>query len=142
MRTLGIDWGEARIGLATSDPSGIIASPRGTVAEKDKGAQITRVVSLISELEVERIVVGMPLELDGTEGPMAQMAGRYASKLEEVTGLPVIRWDERLSSAAAERAIREMGGGRRRKGKRDKGQVDAIAACLLLQSFLDSPESR
>jgi putative Holliday junction resolvase len=142
MRTLGIDWGEARIGLATSDPSGVVASPHGTVAEKDKGAQITRVVSLISELEVERIVVGMPFELDGTEGPMAQMAGRYASKLAEVTGLPVIRWDERLSSAAAERAIREMGGGRRRKGKRDKGQVDAIAACLLLQSFLDSTESR
>ena len=111
MRTLGIDWGEARIGLATSDPSGIIASPHGTIAEKDKGAQITRVVTLISELEVKRIVVGMPLELDGTEGPMAQMAGRYASKLAEVTGLPVIPWDERLSSAAAERHARLSHGG-------------------------------
>jgi len=141
MRTLGIDWGEARIGLATSDLSGMIASPHGALEEKDKGAQVNRVVTLIAELEIQRLVVGIPYELDGTEGPMAQMASRYADKLEETTGLPLIRWDERMSSAAAERAIREMGGGRKRKGKRDKGQVDAIAACLLLQSFLDSPQS-
>ena len=141
MRTLGIDWGEARIGLATSDFTGIIASPHSALEEKDKGAQVNRVVALIAELEIQRIVVGMPYELDGTEGPMAQMASRYADILEEKTKLPLIRWDERLSSAAAERAIREMGGGRKRKGKRDKGQVDAIAACLLLQSFLDSPQS-
>ena len=134
MRTLGVDWGEARIGLAMSDPMGIIASPHSTLEEKDKGAQVRRVVELVQSEGVERIVVGLPLELDGSAGPMAQMAEKYAQKLEELTGVEVIRWDERLTSVAAERAIAAMGGKRKKKAK-----VDTIAACILLQSYLDAP---
>ena len=140
MRTLGVDWGEARIGLALSDPMGIIATPHGTLEEKDKGAQVRLVAQLVVDQDVQRIVVGLPLELDGTHGPTAQMAEKYAQRLEEVTGLQVHRWDERLTSAAAERTIRELGGKKKKKkGRRDKGEVDTIAACILLQSFLDAP---
>ncbi|MDP6942643.1 MAG: Holliday junction resolvase RuvX [Myxococcota bacterium] len=141
MRTLGIDFGEARIGLALSDASGTIAMPLETIETKDKGEQIRVVADRITEREVERVVVGLPLEMDGTAGPMAEIVEKFSAKLEATVDLTVIRWDERLTSVAAERAVREMGG-RKGKKKKKKGHLDPIAACLLLQAFLDSPASR
>lgn len=133
---LGLDWGEARIGVARSDLTGTIAIPHGVVAEKDKGAQVERVVALAQELGAARLVMGMPYQLDGTRGPMAEMADKVATKLERLTGLEVVRWDERLTSVAAQRALDAMGG--KRKKRRRQGEVDTVAACLLLQSYLDS----
>ena len=141
MRTLGIDFGEARIGLALSDASGTIAMPLETIETKDKGEQIRAIANRIAEREVERIVVGLPLEMDGTAGPMAEMVEKFSAKLETTVDLAVIRWDERLTSVAAERAVREMGG-RKGKKRKKKGHLDPIAACLLLQAFLDSPAAR
>ena len=141
MRTLGIDFGEARIGLALSDPTGTIAMPLETIETKDKGEQIRRVADRVTEREVTRIVVGLPLEMDGSKGPMAEMVDKFSDKLGGTVGLEVIRWDERLTSVAAERAVREMGG-RKGKKRKKKGHLDPIAACLLLQAFLDSPAAR
>ena len=140
MRTLGIDFGEARIGLALSDLSGTIAMPLETIETKDKGAQVREVAQRIADREVTRVVIGLPLEMDGSAGPMAEMVEKFAAKLEATAEVEVIRWDERLTSVAAERAVREMGG-RRGKKKKKKGHLDPIAACLLLQAFLDSPQS-
>ena len=141
MRTLGIDFGEARIGLALSDATGTIAMPLETLETKDKGEQIRSVADRITERDVARIVVGLPLEMDGNAGPMAETVEKFCAKLEATVDLEIVRWDERLTSVAAERAVREMGG---RKGtkKRKKGHLDTIAACLLLQAYLDSPGAR
>lgn len=140
MRTLGIDFGEARIGLALSDESGTIAMPLETIETKDKGAQIREVAERVTRREVKRIVIGLPLEMDGSAGPMAEMVEKFSSKLESTVGIEVVRWDERLTSVAAERAVREMGG-RRGKKRGKKGHLDPIAACLLLQAYLDSPSA-
>lgn len=140
MRTLGIDFGEARIGLALSDASGTIAMPLETLETKDKGEQIRGVAQRITEREVERIVVGLPLEMDGTAGPMVEIVEKFSAKLTATVGLEVVFWDERLTSVAAERVIRETGV-RKGKKKKKKGLLDPIAACLLLQAYLDSPDA-
>ena len=137
MKTLGIDYGLARIGLAISDDGGVVAMPLETLEFKNPGDQTRAVMERITSREVTRIVVGLPLEMDGSAGPMAEHVEKFCVKLESLCDYPVIRWDERLSSVAAERAVREMGG-RRGKQKRKKGHLDPIAACLLLQAYLDS----
>lgn len=136
---MGIDFGEARIGVALSDPTRTLATPLTTVHEKDKGLQIRRVAALASEHEVAQIVVGIPYRLDGSVGDMAEMAEKFAAKLEATVGLPVARWDERFSSVTAEDALRVADGGRRkkRKGQHDKGRIDQAAAAVLLQEWLD-----
>jgi putative Holliday junction resolvase len=134
---MGIDFGQARIGIALSDPTGLIATPRWVLAEKDKGQQIKKVVALIEEYEVEKVVVGIPYHMDGSIGPMAEIAEKYASKLASVCGLEVIRWDERLSSFEA---LEIMKGNRRKgRGRPLKETLDMVAAAVILQSFLDAP---
>ena len=141
MKTLGIDYGLARIGLAISDEMGVSAMPLETLSLKNPGDQTRAVMERVTERDVARIVVGMPLEMDGTAGPMAEQVEKFCLKLESLSACPVVRWDERLSSVAAERAVREMGG-RRGKKRRQKGHLDPIAACLLLQSYLDGQAFR
>ena len=138
-RVLGVDFGEARIGLALSDPTRTLATPLTTLHEKDKGQQIRRVAALAAEHEVATVVVGMPYQLDGSVGPMAELAERFAARLEREVGVPVVRWDERFSSVAAEDALRTADGGRRRRGKQDKGRIDQAAAAVLLQEWIDGP---
>ena len=135
MRILSVDWGEARIGLALSDPTGTLASPLTTLHEKDKRAQIERVVEVAKTQEVERIIVGIPYTLDGQEGSMARWARKYAEKLERVGGIEVVCVDERYTSVAADFALEAADGGRRRG--RDKGDRDSAAAAILLQEYLD-----
>lgn len=130
----------ARIGLAISDDRGSIAFPRPALHEKDKGQQIKRVVALITEELVQRVVVGIPYELDGSMSDIAQTAERYAKKLESVVDVPVHRLDERMTSVSAERALDAMG--QRYSRPKDKGRVDSVAACILLQAFLDSPAAQ
>ena len=141
-RVMGIDFGEARIGVALSDPTRTLATPLTTLHEKDKGQQIKRTAALMAEHEVTLVVVGIPYRLDGSVGDMAEMAEKFAAKLEQVTGVPVERTDERFSSIAAEGALRMADGGKRKKGKQDKGRIDQAAAAVLLQEWLDAARRR
>ena len=129
-RVLGLDVGEKRIGVAMSDPLGITAQPLGVI---DAESGIQKLKELVSKHEVELIVVGHPLTLKGERGERAHSVEEFARNLESETGVPCTLVDERLSSKAAERAMREMG----RKPSREKGRVDELAAIIILQSYLD-----
>ena len=133
-RVLGLDLGARRIGLALSDPGGQIAFPEGYLDRKDLEKDLEALGTLASERGVTRIVVGLPRLLDGREGTGAAAARRFAAALAEATALPVELQDERLTTAEAERALREAPARRRRGRKR---VLDAMAATLLLRSYLE-----
>lgn len=134
-RTLGIDYGRRRIGLALSDPTRTIASPLTTLTRRDgKRPPWPELKRLIQEHEVDDVVLGLPLGLDGEENPWTAEVRDFASELIRRTGLPV-RWvDERLSSVIAERAVR--GSGLKRSQREEKERVDAAAAAVLLRHYL------
>ena len=136
-RLLAVDWGDRRIGLAVSDPSGTIASPAGFILRRaGKRPPIAELVRRGQELAVTGWVVGLPLDEAGEDTPRAVEARHVAAELEKRTGLPARLVDERFTTAAALRAIREMGGSTRGR----KGDVDALAATLLLQHALSLPD--
>lgn len=135
-RVLGIDYGRKRIGLAVSDPTGTIASPLQTlnrrIGRRPPWAEIARV---IREYEVERAVVGLPLDLAGEEGEWAAEVRAFGAELGRKFELPVEWVDERLTSVLAEEAVRAIG---LKKAERErKERVDAAAAALILRSYLD-----
>ena len=134
MRTLGIDFGEARIGLALSDPSGLLATPLTTIHRTREAADIDEVLRLAEKHDVEKIVVGLPLELSGRRGPQAGRVLAFARALTGRTEIPVITVDERYSTVEAERLLREAG----HKPSKSRARVDAMAATVVLQSYLDS----
>lgn len=139
-RILAIDWGLARIGLAVSDATRTLATPIPALHEKDKRAQIERVVALVATEEITRIIVGLPLHLDGAESPSSQAARKYAEKLANRVGVPVELHDERFTSVEAESRLDEsdeLGGRRSRQKRGDKGRIDSASAAILLQSVLD-----
>jgi len=130
---MGIDYGEKRVGLAISDPSGTIASPAGVIVRRaGKRPPVAELVRRAEALEARGIVMGLPLDGNGDETPRSIEARAVADEVGRRTGLPVELIDERYSTAAALRAIREMGGST--KGR--KGDVDALAATVLLQHAL------
>ena len=132
-RWMAIDWGERRIGLAVSDPSGTIASPAGVVERRaGKRPPITELVRRAESLEATAIVMSLPLDGEGEDTPRAVECRRVASELTRRTRLPVALVDERFTTATALRAIREMGGSTRGR----KGDVDALAATVLLQQAM------
>jgi putative Holliday junction resolvase len=133
-RILGIDYGRRRIGVAISDPDGVVAVPvRIVEVRSDKGAA-AEVRQICEETGVGKVVLGLPVNMDGTEGPAATGVRAFAERLEKALGLPVELWDERLSTRMAERALQEAEvPGRKRKTFRDK-----LAAQLILQGYLDS----
>jgi putative Holliday junction resolvase len=132
-RWMAIDWGERRIGLAVSDPSGIIASPAGVVERRaGKRPPIAELVRRAESLEARAIVMGLPLDGEGDDTPRAAECRRVASELTRRTRLPVALVDERFTTATALRAIRDMGGSTRGR----KGDVDALAATVLLQQAM------
>jgi putative pre-16S rRNA nuclease len=133
-RILAIDWGARRVGLAVSDPTGLIARSLPTLEVRSEQQALAAILETCRDEEVERIVVGLPLRLDGSHGEAAETAERFAKRVESASQLPVELWDERLTSRLAERHAREVG--ERSRGK--KGRVDARAAALLLQSYLDA----
>ena len=134
-RVLGIDWGEKRIGLAISDPSSTIAQPLGTLTRRaGKRFPMRQLRSYLDRLLPVEIVVGLPLESDGSEGPAARAAQETAGLIREKTGLPVTLVDERMTTARALGAVRDLGGRTRRR----RGDVDQLAATVLLQLHLDS----
>ena len=133
MRILAVDPGTRRVGLALSDPSGTIASPLGAVPAEPPESLPERLANAAREHEAERIVVGLPVELDGKRGPAAVAAERLATQLRRASGLPVEMMDERLTTAAAERTLIDAGMPREKRKK----AVDSVAASLLLQTYLE-----
>ena len=132
-RLLAVDYGEKRIGLAISDPSGTIASPAGVIVRRaGKRPPIAEIIRRAEALEAKGFVMGLPLDGNGDDTPRSLEAREIAVKLTERTGLPVDLVDERYTTAAALRAIKEMGGSTRDR----KGDVDALAATVLLQHAL------
>jgi len=132
-RLLAVDWGERRIGLALSDPTGTIASPAGFLVRRaGKRPPLAELVRRAEELEARGFVLGLPLDGEGEDTPRATEVRAIAEELRKRTGLPVQLVDERFTTAAALRAIREMGGSTRGR----KGDVDSLAATMLLQHAL------
>lgn len=130
---MAIDYGERRVGLAISDPTGTIASPAGVILRRaGKRPPVAELLRRAKALEARGFIVGLPLDGDGEETPRSAEARKVAAALEQRSGLPVVLIDERFTTAAALRAIREMGGST--KGR--KGDVDAMAATILLQHAL------
>jgi putative Holliday junction resolvase len=131
---MAIDYGERRIGLAISDPTGTIASPAGFILRRaGKRPPIAELVRRAEALEARGLVLGLPLNEQGEDTPRAVEVRRVAEALERRTSLPVELLDERFTTAAALRAVREMGGSTRGR----KGDVDALAATVLLQHALN-----
>lgn len=138
MRILAVDPGTRRVGLALSDPTATIASPLVTVEAEPAASLAERVARIAKEHEAERVVVGLPRNMDGTRGPAAIAAEALAAQLRDASRLPVETFDERLTSVAAERSM--IAAGIRRDQRRRT--VDQVAATLLLQAFLDREHSR
>ena len=132
---MAVDLGTRRIGVAVSDPSGTLASPHATVPRSgDDAADRARLAALAAELGAERVVVGLPLSLDGRRGPAAKAAEAEIEALAGVVGVPVEARDERLTTVSADRALRE----RKVRGAARRKVVDAEAAAVLLQGWLDA----
>jgi len=131
-RILAIDYGRRRVGMAASDPLGIIAQPIGT-HEGTPADALEAIATVCEEREISLIVLGLPLNMDGTEGDMAKEVRGFGAKISERTGLRIEYIDERLSSWNAEQQLK---GVKRKKG--DRGRIDAMAASQILRDYLDS----
>lgn len=130
-RILGVDFGEARIGIAVSDELGLLAHPVATIlASRDAAKQIGEIAR---EKNVERVVVGLPRNMNGGLGEAAAGALAFAEKLRKTLPCEIVTWDERLTTVAANRALREGG----RKTRDSKKVVDQVAAQMILQGYLD-----
>ncbi|HBY60248.1 MAG TPA: Holliday junction resolvase RuvX [Solibacterales bacterium] len=132
-RILALDFGKRRIGLALSDPLGLTAQGLQTLVRTTLREDLAHIGKLAAEREVTRFVVGLPVNMNGTEGPAAARARQFADKLAQFSGLPVDLWDERLTSVEAEELFRELGV----SASRRRGDVDRVAAAILLQEYLD-----
>jgi putative holliday junction resolvase len=134
---LGIDAGERRVGLALSDESRLLASPLVVLDRRGGLSSVLEAIAAVAAREaVCQVVVGWPLNADGSAGPQALRAERFAGLVERATGLPVQLWDERLSTQEAEGLLRLHGRNMRRA--RGKNQIDAVAAAVILQDYLDA----
>jgi len=134
MNVLGIDHGDKRMGIAGGDALGMMGHPLEMILAKPFEVFLKRLEEILAERQVEQIVVGMPRNMDGSFGSQSQKVKEFVVLLEKSVAVPVRTWDERLTSVAAERALREAG-----INARDaKAKVDASAAAVMLQGYLDS----
>jgi putative Holliday junction resolvase len=134
MRILALDVGRKRIGVAMSDPMGIVAQGIKSIVVKDEAAALEDIADFVKENGVEEIVVGLPLNMDGSEGPMTKEVTAFAEKLKAKTSAPVKMWDERLTSLQIERDLVFMDVSRAKRKKIN----DMLAAQIILQNYLDS----
>ena len=132
-RILGLDPGSKRIGVALSDELGWTAQPLETYHRRSLEADVAHIRSLVDRHEVREVVLGLPLRLNGQPGPAAEAAGRLRERLEQALAVPIVAWDERLTTAAAERMLIQADVSREKR----KSVVDRVAAALLLQNYLD-----
>jgi putative Holliday junction resolvase len=135
VRVLALDPGARRIGVAISDPTGTLAQPLETIERRSprSTAHLDRIAALVREHGVERVVIGLPLHMDGSAGAEAEAARRLGAEIAQRTGVPVDYQDERWTTREAERTLRDLG---TRRGKL-RGQADRVAAALLLRTWLD-----
>ncbi len=129
----GLDFGEKTIGVAVSDRLRSIASPLATIRRKKFGVDAAALLKIVSEREIGGLVLGLPRNMDGSEGPRCQSTRAFARNLAALTDLPIGFWDERLSTVAAERALLEADTSRRRRAE----VIDHVAAGVILQGALD-----
>ena len=134
MRYLGIDYGDKIIGLAVSDPSGKIAHARGVLERVNLEADLNELRNIIEEEAIDRIVIGLPIRLDSTVGDKANEVLVFIKELKRYTDRSIITWDERLTSVEAEQSIKGVKLSRARKKRR----INTIAACIILQGYLDA----
>jgi len=132
-RLIGIDLGTRTLGLALTDVTRTIASPLETISRTRFKADAARLLALAAQHEIGGFVLGFPHNFDGSEGPRAQATRAFARNLNRLSRLPVLLWDERLSTAAAERALLEADASRKRRGE----LIDKVAATIILQSALN-----
>ena len=132
-RALGLDHGDARIGVAISDELGMLAHPLTTIQVK-AGDSIAAIADIVQREKIGTVVIGMPRNMDGTYGPAAEKVRAFAEKLRSVIASPVKLWDERLTTVAAQRALHEAG----RNTRQSREVIDQAAAQLILQGWLDS----
>ena len=130
---LGVDLGQARTGLAISDELCLLAHPLETIGSGSAAAVMQRIKQIVSEKNIERVVIGLPRHMNGTLGAGAENAQQFAAKLRAEIPCQVVMWDERLSTQAAQRALRESG----KKTRQTRGVVDQVAAQMILQGYLD-----
>ena len=133
MRILGIDYGSKRLGLAVCDELGLTAQALTTITRKNRERDLEKIDAVIKEYNVEKIVVGYPLRLDGTEGIQCEKVNRFVDILESRFSLPIIKWDETLSTKEAEQILIEANVNRKKR----KDVVDKLAAAIILKSYLD-----
>jgi len=129
MRNLGLDIGDKRVGVALSDPEGILASPFTIIHRTDDRADVEAIINIVNQQRVERIIVGLPRSMDGSIGRQAEKVKTFTQKLSSHTEVPVEFRDERLTTVSAKRLMQEIG--------KKKARDDAIAAAIILQGYLD-----
>ena len=132
MRVCAIDYGDARTGLAVSDPTGLLAGHTEVVEAYRPEAVAIRIAAVAREYGAGKLILGYPLNMDGTRGPRAEKAEAFAELLHDVTGLPVALWDERRTTIDAHQILRANG----KNGRKRKKIVDAVAASLILEGYL------
>lgn len=131
-KLVGLDLGERRVGVAVSDDTGVIASPDRIIDLRH--GSLHDIAAIVAEVGASGIVVGLPKGMRGDEGHQARAARAQATELEQLVAVPIIFWDERLTSAIADRALEQSG----RRTRDRRGERDAIAAAVMLQSYLDA----
>ena len=136
-RMLGVDFGRARIGVAISDELGMLAHPLETIPAVPVNAAAKRIAELARERQVERVVLGMPRHMNGEMGSAAEEVKFFAEKLRPLLACELVLWDERLTTTAANRSLRDAG----QKTKHTRGIVDQVAAQMILQGYLDRLQS-
>lgn len=137
-RVLGIDFGRKRLGIAISDPMGVIAQPLPTIEYKSLPEALNQIKSILHEYRIKEIVVGYPYNLKGDVGVASHRVDNFVKYLKDTVELSVSLWDERYSSVQAERTIRELG----KSPSKNRAKIDAISAVLILQNYLDNQKLR
>ena len=132
MRIMAIDYGDAHTGIAISDPTGFLAGTTTTIHSRKAEVVLEELRKLVEQHKVEELVMGFPRNMDGTEGPRADLYREFAGKVEEATGLKPVLWDERRTTIDAHRILFESG----KNAKKRKKTVDAVAASLILEGYL------
>ena len=132
MRIMAIDYGDAHTGIAISDPTGFLAGTTTTIHSRKEEVVLEELTRLVRDNQVDELVMGFPRNMDGTEGPRAELYKAFAAKVEEATGLKPVLWDERRTTVDAHRILFEAG----KNAKKRKKTVDAVAASLILEGYL------
>ena len=133
MRIMAIDYGDAHTGIAVSDATGFLTGTTTTIHSRKAEVVLEEIARLVKEHGAQELVMGFPKNMDGTEGPRAELYRSFAAQVEEMTGLKPVLWDERRTTVDAHRILFEAG----KNAKKRKKTVDAVAASLILEGYLD-----